>query len=267
MLFVNIACGDTYVAGWRNLDYAPHSRLVQRANLLERLPFNDSEADVVYSSHFFEHIPRARVDSFCAECFRIIKPGGRIRLVMPDLEEMCRTYLDLRTQGEHARADFVVLEMLDQCVRTVPGGELREFYAHLDPGTGDGIIDFVEQRNGHVVSSGSRTRGSRLGRAIVNPKMFLGKLEELYVNVVLAFLPKAFREQNVSRASIGERHAWIYDFESLRGRLIDAGFTDVRRMTAATSAIQGFPCDPLDVASDGKPRKGAESMYIEARKP
>lgn len=267
MQFVNIGCGDTYVPGWRNLDYVPHSRLVQRANLLERLPLDDAEADVVYSSHFFEHIPRARVDHFCTECFRVTKPGGCIRLVMPDLDEMCRAYLELRAKGEHARADFVVLEILDQCVRSAPGGELLEFYSHLEPNAMDDMIEFVKQRNGYAVRpSKSKTHKDQILRVVRNPAMFFGKLEELYVRAVLGLLPRAFREQNVSRVPVGERHAWIYDFDSLRRLLECAGFTDVRRVTATTSTIADFPFHPLDIDADGQPRKGAESMYVEARK-
>lgn len=69
MQFVNIGCGDTYVPGWRNLDYVPHSRLVQRANLLERLPLDDAEADVVYSSHFSSIFPAPESTTFAPSAF------------------------------------------------------------------------------------------------------------------------------------------------------------------------------------------------------
>ena len=44
--------------------------------------------------------------------------------MVPDLEEMCREYLARRQMGAHEQADFVVLEMIDQCVRQVGGGEM-----------------------------------------------------------------------------------------------------------------------------------------------
>lgn len=100
-----------------------------------------------------------------------------------------------------------------------------------------------------------------------NPTQLRGRLERIYCEMVLALLPSAFRQQNVSLARVGERHAWIYDFQSVERLLKEAGFVDVTRVTATTSAIPDFPFFPLDVMSDGQPRKGLESMYIEAAKP
>jgi hypothetical protein len=42
--FVNIACGDSYILDeqWTNLDYQPVHPSIQKANLLEKLPFNET---------------------------------------------------------------------------------------------------------------------------------------------------------------------------------------------------------------------------------
>ena len=149
---VNLACGGVYVTAptWLNLDYASNSPAVQRANLLGRLPLADATADLVYSSHFLEHIPRDQVAPFLQECWRILKPGGVLRLVVPDLKNLCRTYLQHRDGGEHDQADFVVLELLDQCVRRQPGGELGRYYQNLkaDPVGNTSSMVFVRDRTG-----------------------------------------------------------------------------------------------------------------------
>ena len=80
-------------------------------------------------------------------------------------------------------------------------------------------------------------------------------------------LPAAFREQNVSLAGVGERHHWIWDFHQLQQALHEAGFLTVQRQTAQTSSIQDFSFYLLDLDQDGLPRKGAESMFVEAKKP
>lgn len=266
---VNIACGGVYVQGWMNLDFAPHSSSVTRANLLDRLPLAGAEADLVYSSHFIEHVPRDAVSHLLSECFRILKRGAHLRLVLPDLEEMCRAYLANRDHGEHDKADFLVLEMLDQCVRVKPGGELGEFYEHLRsaPTRRNKMIEFVRQRTGHELLSSTGASDPRWKRMLKNPGHLVGRLQGLYCRVVLALLPSAFRKQNISLASVGERHAWIYDFHSIEQLLEQAGFTDIRRVTASTSGIGYFPSFPLDLTSEGLPRKGLQSMYIEAVKP
>lgn len=267
--YINIACGDSYIDGWRNFDYAPHSSAVTRANLLSKLPLADSEAEVVYSSHFIEHIPRDLLASFLSECFRIIKSGGRLRLVLPDLEEMCGAYLSARGRGEHDKADFLILEMLDQCVRVEIGGELGDFYARLQssPAQHGEMIEFVRKRTGHEFQSISSSMKGDWGRVFENPAQILGKFERLYCRAILALLPSAFRRQNVSFGSVGERHTWIYDFHTISQHLKQAGFVHIERVTSSTSNIVDFPFYPLDVTREGQPRKGLESMYIEARKP
>jgi hypothetical protein len=93
------------------------------------------------------------------------------------------------------------------------------------------------------------------------------RLQRVWLRFWLAGLPAAFRAQNVSLAGVGERHHWLWDFHQLQQALEAAGFQGVERRTAATSAIADFPYYPLDLDADGRPRKGAESMYVEAQKP
>lgn len=266
----NIACGDSYVESWINFDFSPHSAIVKQANLLNPLPIAENTADVVYSSHFIEHIPRDLVAGFLVECQRIIKVGGCLRLVLPDWEELCSTYLCLRRTGwQQEQADFLMLEMLDQCVRRVSGGELGAYYARLKarPEQSQALIDFVRMRTGHDLTSPiNTTQGGRFSRLLKNPQKIWCKLEQLYVRLILALLPSAFRDQNISLTTVGEKHAWMYDFYTMRQLLIQAGFTDVQRMTASSSNIPDFPFYPLDLTPDGRQRKGMESMYIEAIK-
>lgn len=269
-VLVNIACGNSYVDGWLNLDYAPVSAAVKQANLLGRLPLEDDVAEVVYSSHFLEHIPRRRVPGFLAECFRVLKPGGRIRLVLPDLEELCREYLRQREAGVHEKADFVVLEMLDQCVRSEPGGELGAFYEKLSRSDMSDMAAYVAARSGNDLSGVPNVAPvptwRRALRVLRQPRGIWGRLERLYCWALTRLLPSAFLEQNVSFSGVGERHSWIYDFHSLSNFLAHAGFVSIEKKSCDHSEIEGFPLNPLDVTDAGLPRKGLESMYIEARK-
>lgn len=263
---VNLACGDVYVPSedWLNLDYVSNCSIVQSANLLERLPLADCTADLVYSSHFLEHIPSQKVNQFLQECLRILRPGGLLRLVVPDLENICRTYLHNRDQLEHDKADFVILELLDQCVRSQVGGKLGIYYQSLkDNPESRSSIEFVRARTGEDLIRPLPARQKHRLHLLQRLPAFA---ERLWIRAVIQALPQAFRYQNISMADVGERHHWIYDFYSL-GQLLSAnGFIFIDRFTASTSRRLDFPFYPLDLAANGQPRKGNESLFIEAQR-
>ena len=270
-LFVNLACGSSYVEahGWINLDYNTSSPAVQRANILGTLPFEDGTVDVVYCSHFIEHVPRARILGFLTECYRILKRGGGIaRFVLPDLEEICREYLLQRELGNHNKADFVVIEMLDQCVRVESGGELGSLNKSLKEQPDANIAKYIFERCGENIAHSYRHTEpeNRWLRLFKHPSNLLPYLERKYCRFISLLLPSAFREQNLSFATVGEKHAWLYDEHLLSSLLKKSGFAQVVRMSFDTTSIPNFPLQPLDVSADGNPRKGKESMYLEAFK-
>jgi SAM-dependent methyltransferase len=162
---INLACGSVFVSGdgWENLDYSVRGGAVQKADLLGRLPLSDHCAALVYSSHFLEHIPRDLVSGFLEECYRVLEPGGVIRLVLPDLEELCKSYLHYRELGEHKKADFVVIQIVDQCVRRNSGGELGRIYRELRSSCSSDsqFIQFIRERNGENLL-GSESQGGKV---------------------------------------------------------------------------------------------------------
>lgn len=126
-LRVNIGCGQTPTPGWKNLDNSPSLRLARlpwladglrlvglvndrqyafskyaRANTIEygdaaqRLPLADGSAEVLYSSHMLEHLDRWQAEAFLREAHRVLRPGGTLRLAVPDLRLQVARYLESR---------------------------------------------------------------------------------------------------------------------------------------------------------------------------
>lgn len=178
---VNWACGGAFVANDDRINFGCISSgpAVQPADLLERLQLVDGAAVLVYSFHFLEHISHNQVPAFLADCLRILKPGGVSRLVVPDLENLCRTYLAHGDCGEYQQADFLVLDLLDQCVRREAGGELGRYYQQLRlaPNRNAEALAFVRHRAGeeliapppHSSFSRGAQEGCRQGRAPLDP--------------------------------------------------------------------------------------------------
>jgi len=62
-------------------------------NLKKRLPFNTNDVDYVYISHVLEHFKKFEAENIIKECFRILKEGGCIRIVVPDLKTLLEKYV------------------------------------------------------------------------------------------------------------------------------------------------------------------------------
>jgi predicted SAM-dependent methyltransferase len=57
------------------------------------LPFADESATCIFTEHFLEHIDYCEeIPLFVSECYRVLKPGGVIRIIVPDAEKYIRAY-------------------------------------------------------------------------------------------------------------------------------------------------------------------------------
>jgi len=62
-------------------------------NLAYGIPLPSESADYVYSSHFLEHLPKDVGEGLIREAHRILKPGGTLRVCVPDLELAISEYV------------------------------------------------------------------------------------------------------------------------------------------------------------------------------
>lgn len=92
---INIGGGNWYSPGWENIDYfASHPFADYRIDLrsMQPLPMKDQCAELIYSSHCFEHISDDEALYTLTECRRILKPGGLIRIAVPDMDKAFDAY-------------------------------------------------------------------------------------------------------------------------------------------------------------------------------
>lgn len=61
-------------------------------DLASGIPLTDGVADCIFSSHFLEHLFRKDADHLLRECYRVLKPGGILRISVPDLEYAVSLY-------------------------------------------------------------------------------------------------------------------------------------------------------------------------------
>jgi predicted SAM-dependent methyltransferase len=102
---LHIGCGDNELPGWLNTELCPRRSQVF-LDATRRFPFPDGCIDIVYSEHMIEHVPWHGGQAMLRECFRVMKPGGLIRLVTPNLEFLTRLLQDPSTPMHQAYIQY-----------------------------------------------------------------------------------------------------------------------------------------------------------------
>ena len=124
LIQVNIGCGQTPTPGWLNYDnsfsvrlakypfliiFAERLRLLseeqkgfisfaKKSNVLwadatKVIPLPDNSVQALYSSHMIEHLDREEAHLFLKEAYRVLRPNGIIRIVVPDLAKLINSYM------------------------------------------------------------------------------------------------------------------------------------------------------------------------------
>jgi len=92
LLYLNVGCGVRWDGNFINLDYIWHENIDICSNIeKDKYPFVDNSLEGIYSEHCLEHISYNAMKFNLEEFFRILKPKGIVRIVMPDGE----LYFDL----------------------------------------------------------------------------------------------------------------------------------------------------------------------------
>ena len=119
-----------FLKGDRSRRYKSLPGNIMVQDLTKGIPFGNDSVDAVYHSHLLEHLDRGKVALFLQEVRRVLKPGGVNRIVVPDLEKICRSYLahleECDDPIEANRHDEHVAAIIEQCVRREPAGASRQ---------------------------------------------------------------------------------------------------------------------------------------------
>lgn len=243
-------------------------------DLVSGIPFEAESADVVYHAAVFEHIRRKDAAKFLREIYRVLKPSGIIRIGVPDLEKICRTYLaklEAALTGDKQAAndyDWMMLEMLDQMVRESSGGEMINCLRRERLANECFIFERIGDEGRKLVAAirrGDATkqleRPSSYRRGVVVVRMLRDRLLTLLAG------RDAVRALAIGRFRLsGEVHQWMYDRFSLARELVAADFREPTICSASQSSIPDWERFHLDTQPDGTVNK-PDLLFMEAIKP
>lgn len=270
MKLLNIACGSRYHKDWVNIDFHPDSNLVKKVNILKGLPFSNDSFDAVYSSHFIEHLSKNNAIYVLKEVIRVLKEDGIIRIVVPDLENICREYINVlekahqNSEHDEEKYNWIISELLDQMVRNFSGGEMGKIFNEVKKTKNINLATYIVYRTGDDLLN---INGSS---HIKNKKITVNKLKNkilyTYLGIIRLLIPCHLRESVFVNTSVGEKHLWMYDSYSMKKLLNMMGLKNIKTMKYNESSIPDFNSYLLDIKENGLPYKGISSLYIEATK-
>jgi predicted SAM-dependent methyltransferase len=182
--YLDIGCGPNVSASFINLDYDWKPGVDVVWDITKGLPFRSASLRGVFTEHCLEHISFSQTEGVLRESHRILGPGGRIRVILPDGEIY-----------------------------------LSRYFSQISSGKGDPLPYWESDR----------VRG--------------------WYSPILS----------VNRIFRAHDHRFIYDFDTMRHMLGDAGFAEITKCTFQNGR------DPV-LLRDTEHRQ-CESLYVEAVKP
>ena len=91
---LNVGCGDYPLPGWANLDSSTERNAEIVADAMEYIHGCEAgQYDEIYAGHFIEHLSQYDAKRFIGECARVLTPGGKLGIVVPDTHEIFRRYV------------------------------------------------------------------------------------------------------------------------------------------------------------------------------
>lgn len=296
---LNLGCGSRFHQDWINVDFASTGEGVIAHNLLQGIPFSDCHFDAVYHSHVLEHFSKEAAPRFLEECFRVLKPGGIIRIAVPDLERIAREYLK-NLEGALAddeksvlNYDWIMVELYDQTVRETSGGAYGYYWGQEQVPNEDYMVqrmgyEYRNARKAYHESKKHQAADTKIAMAteklparppanrFLKPSTYINRIKKRFLKVDLEKITRLKQElhaQMQTEAAYaqlgrfrrnGEIHQWMYDRFSLKRLLETVGFGSVQQTTAYESRLPSWNSYELDT-ENGEVRK-PDSLFMEAVK-
>lgn len=221
-------------AKWVTLDWTEADYVIDLRRT-DRLPFSDGSQRFVYTSHLVEHLDDETIARLFAECRRVLRPGGRLRVETPDAARFLDAYRRRDTEffGYFAasnRASHVDALGLPETVLEPHNVLVGELSNYIELGSGAHVYPVVEKSE-------------------VDRRLAGGDLD--------AFGAWCVSLQTAEQYMSGGHINCLY-FEKLERMLRTAGFSRIELMTNRESAC------PRLVAGIERRHRAFYSLYVEA---
>lgn len=117
---LNLGCGSNILPNWLNCDGSPCPDAVFM-DCTKNFPLPSGSFDHVFAEHLIEHMELPAIEAFLQECHRILKPGGTIRLVTPNLD----TFIQMMMAPQSGQTQKYIEWHKNRCAYAFPASPVR----------------------------------------------------------------------------------------------------------------------------------------------
>lgn len=110
---LQIGCGRNLMKDWLNTDLNPNRKIVF-LDATKRFPFDDLTFDYVFCEHVIEHLKYLDGKNLIQECYRILKPGGKLRISTPDLQFLLELFSENKSDQQKRYINWAVNSFLPE---------------------------------------------------------------------------------------------------------------------------------------------------------
>lgn len=146
-LLINVGCGYRPLTGWINIDLVPgYAEVVW--DVRQPLPFPDRSVSAIFCEHVIEHLDQVAGAALIREFYRMLQPGGVLRISTPDAGRYLKSYANEDGFLDHPRfgdGSITSMDLVNKMMRE-NGGHLWVYdYQSLAKVLRNAGFNWVEQ--------------------------------------------------------------------------------------------------------------------------
>ena len=96
---LNLGAGGIDYSGFLSVDMYDPRAVIQMD--ITKLDFNDNSVTEILASHVFEHLNPYHSEDILRNWLRVLKPGGKLVMEMPDIEGLCKRFVTANKQERY----------------------------------------------------------------------------------------------------------------------------------------------------------------------
>ncbi len=106
--FLQIGTGPNPLPGWLNTTLTPFQPGTIFLDASRPFPIPDASFALIFGEHVIEHLEFHEAALMLDECFRVLRPGGRLRLATPDLAQIIALYTHPQAAPQNAYIRWIM---------------------------------------------------------------------------------------------------------------------------------------------------------------